>query len=72
MKQPEIDTQGISRGSVLLRPSSKIDKEDELLLPFATWHQCMSGKLRPEVEEQTKKEAKEAKEAKEVKAKNQG
>lgn len=63
MKQPGIDTQGISR-AVSLRPSSKIDKEDELLLPFATWHQCMSGKLRPEVEEQTKKEAKEAKEAK--------
>ena len=58
-----------SQGAVLLRPSSKIDKEDELLLPFATWHQCMSGKLRLEVEEQTKKEAKEAKEAKEVKAK---
>ena len=44
----------------LLRASSKIDKEDEPLLPFATWHQC-SGKLRPEVEEQTKKGAKEAK-----------
>jgi len=56
-----------SQGAVLLRASSKIDKEDELLLPFATWHQCMSGKLRPEVEEQAKKEAKEAKKAKEAK-----
>ena len=56
------------------RQSSRMDKEDNLLLPFADWHRCMSGKLRPEAlakeEDQGKKaEAKEVKDAKEAKPK---
>lgn len=42
------------------RQSSRMDKEDNLLLPFAAWHRCMSGKLRPEAlaKEVNAKEAK--------------
>lgn len=51
----------LSRGlNTDFRQSSRMDKEDNLLLPFAAWHRCMSGKLRPEAlaKEVNAKEAK--------------